>query len=265
MQQAFDTIAEDYDTSFTQTLIGTAQRNLVMNYLDNHLSINKKLNVLELNCGTGEDALWFAKRGHSVLATDISEEMLAITQKKINDAKLESRVHTLKLDISQIKNFSFKEKFDLVFSNFGGMNCLSPDEMTKLPSEIKKLLNTNGQLIMVLMPAFCIWETIYFLSKLQFRKAFRRIGKNGTIANMDRSQLKIFYYSPRKIKRIFESSFSTNALQPIGFFLPPSYLENFFKKKYKLFTRLIQFEHSISKQQYLSGLSDHFLIDLQLK
>ena len=181
MQQAFDTIAEKYDASFTHSIIGKEQRQIVWGYLEKTLLNHKNLNILELNCGTGEDALWFAKKGHKVLATDISEKMLEIAEQKIITAGLNSIVQTLQIDIKNIIDFQLKEKFDLIFSNFGGMNCMSFEEMEKLTSEVKKLLKPGGQLIMVVMPAFCLWETIYFVLKLNFRNAFRRLSKKGAI------------------------------------------------------------------------------------
>ena len=125
MQQAFDTIAEEYDTSFTHSIIGRAQREIVWSYLEKTLPKNNNLNILELNCGTGEDALWFAKKGHKVLATDISEKMLEIAKQKIANAGFGSSVQTLQIDIKDIADVQIKEKFDLIFSNFGGINCLT--------------------------------------------------------------------------------------------------------------------------------------------
>ena len=75
MQQAFDTIA----TRSTMhrlpiALLEKHKGNIVWDYLEKTFLDNNKLNILELNCGTGEDALWFAKQGHKVLATDLSEK-----------------------------------------------------------------------------------------------------------------------------------------------------------------------------------------------
>jgi ubiquinone/menaquinone biosynthesis C-methylase UbiE len=265
MQQAFDTIAREYDISFTNTLIGTAQRNIVWEYFKKQIVLKEKLNVLELNCGTGEDALWIAKQGHFVLATDISEEMLSITKKKIRDAGLESRIQTLKLDISKIGNFFVKDKFDLVFSNFGGMNCISPDQIEKLPSEIKKLLNPHGQLMMTLMPTFCFWETFYFLVKLKFIKAFRRFSKSGVSVKINGSDLKTFYYSPSTIKNIFASDFKFISVKPVGLFIPPSYLEKYFNGNENKINFLIRLERIINQLGFFSGFSDHFMIHLQAK
>jgi len=265
MQQAFDTIAEKYDASFTHSIIGKEQRQIVWGYLEKTLLNHKNLNILELNCGTGEDALWFAKKGHKVLATDISEKMLEIAEQKIITAGLNSIVQTLQIDIKNIIDFQLKEKFDLIFSNFGGMNCMSFEEMEKLTSEVKKLLKPGGQLIMVVMPAFCLWETIYFVLKLNFRNAFRRLSKKGAIIKFNGIELKTFYFSPRIIKKLFKQDFEVITIKPIGFFIPPSYLEKFISSRQKMINTLKKLEKTVSGFSFFASSSDHFLIHLQVK
>ena len=264
MQQAFDTIASSYDTSFTNSIIGTAQREIVWKYLDKSLS-QKKMNILELNSGTGEDALRFANKGHKVIATDISEKMLEIIREKIYESDLSSQIQTQHLDINEIQKRYFEEPIDLVFSNFGGMNCISFKEMNNLSSVLCRLLKPNGRLIMIIMPKYCLWETKYFLLKLNLKKAFRRFSDNGSIAKLNQVELRTFYYSPGQIKRIFRKYFDIMAIKPIGFFVPPSYLEKFFATKKKTFSFLQRSENWITNQSYLAGFSDHFLIDLQVK
>ena len=58
---AFDAIAEHYDDLFTNSLIGRAQRQAVWEIASRHLRPGGL--VLELNCGTGEDALFLANSG----------------------------------------------------------------------------------------------------------------------------------------------------------------------------------------------------------
>ena len=265
MQQAFDTVAQSYDASFTHSVIGIAQRNVVWSYLESTLSSNDELNILELNCGTGEDALWFAKKGHKVLATDISEKMLEITQEKIHEANLLSRVQTMQIDIRNIDSAGIKQKFDLVFSNFGGMNCISPIEIGQLTAELARLLNVNGRLIMIIMPRYCLWETSYFLIKLNFKKAFRRYFNDSTIAKLNGLEFRTFYYTPNQMKKIFGKYFDVINIKPVGFFIPPSYLEKFFAPKLKTFNLLKKIEKIFSNQRILAGFSDHYLIDLQVK
>src|SRR5258707_15591100 len=75
---AFDRVAETYDATFTESLIGRAQRNVVWNALQRAFRPGDF--VLELNCGTGEDAFFLAKFGISVLACDASPRMIEVAE-----------------------------------------------------------------------------------------------------------------------------------------------------------------------------------------
>src|SRR5882757_9686599 len=77
----FDQLAAKYDQSFTDSIIGRAQRDAVWNILTNTFKAND--NILELNCGTGEDAIFLAGRGVSVFACDASQEMIATAEERL--------------------------------------------------------------------------------------------------------------------------------------------------------------------------------------
>ena len=72
MRTAFDHTAKSYDDAFTHTAIGKLQREMVWSYLEATFKDKFPSNVLELNCGTGEDAVFFARHGSKVLSTDVS-------------------------------------------------------------------------------------------------------------------------------------------------------------------------------------------------
>ena len=57
----FDAIAEEYDRIFTDSVIGKAQRSLVHAALNDRFYMGQR--ILELNCGTGEDAILLASQG----------------------------------------------------------------------------------------------------------------------------------------------------------------------------------------------------------
>jgi ubiquinone/menaquinone biosynthesis C-methylase UbiE len=265
MNSAFDSVAEEYDATFTQTKIGRAQREIVWSYLDKILSGKERLKILELNCGTGEDALWFAKKGYSVLATDVSEKMLEVTMKKTKEKQLSDKIKTLKADLSNIKEFISNENFDLIFSNFGGINCIAFRDLYNLPDALSKLLKPSGRLIMIIMPEFCLWEMIYYSLKLKLIKAFRRSSTMGAKVKLNSEEIVTYYYSPIMINKIFRKDFEQAALKPVGFFIPPSYLERFFATKNKTFNLIKKLESLVTKWSMLSNYSDHFLIDLLKK
>ena len=265
MQTPFDKIAPAYDELFTNTAIGKMQRKIICKYLDESLSTNQHLNILELNCGTGEDAVYFAKKGFSVVATDVSDEMLKTTEEKINKFGLSNYIRTEKLDLTNPSDFNFEQKFDLVFSNFGGLNCVDKESLKNLSIVISSLLNDRGRIIFVIMPNFSLWESFYFLMKIKIDKVFRRASTKPLNVNLNGGNVQTFYYSPKEISNIFGNKFKVMNIKPVGFFIPPSFLNNYFLKKKKTLRMLEAFENPVSKISFLAKFSDHFLIDMELK
>src|ERR1700750_2270801 len=80
----FDNMASTYDADFTMSGIGKLQRERVWFFLS--ALLQKKgaaLKILEINCGTGEDALRLAALGHQVIATDASAVMIETAKAKL--------------------------------------------------------------------------------------------------------------------------------------------------------------------------------------
>src|SRR5688572_23347635 len=127
MAAPFDHIAPTYDSAFTQSAIGQLQRKHVWNYLEKITPELGGLEILELNCGTGEDAMLFSEKGFNIVATDVSEEMLRVTQQKAHRYSLQNKITSHYLDLESFDETVFDKKFDLIFSNFGGLNCIHPD------------------------------------------------------------------------------------------------------------------------------------------
>jgi ubiquinone/menaquinone biosynthesis C-methylase UbiE len=79
----FDVLADTYDEVFTRSLLGKAQRAQVWRVLVQAYSTGQR--VLEINCGTGEDALFLARRGIAAVACD-RERPLKHQEQKSNFA-----------------------------------------------------------------------------------------------------------------------------------------------------------------------------------
>ncbi len=62
----FDHMATDYDSVFTNSAIGQLQRNHVWKYIETIIPQLDGFDMLELNCGTGEDAMLFSDRGFNI-------------------------------------------------------------------------------------------------------------------------------------------------------------------------------------------------------
>lgn len=253
MSKHFDHIATAYDTDFTHTLVGMAQRNQVWKQL---LPIDKNAVCLEVNCGTGEDAKKLCELGLKVEATDISPEMVSVASGKIAPLGGRARV----LDLTQLKPEDLSQ-IDLFFSNFGGLNCLSPKDWEILSSVLDNGLLKSARVSMVIMGRKCLWERMYFT--LKGKQPWKRNGHHAVMANVDGIDVATWYYSPAEIYSYLKESFQLVKVRPVGFFVPPSYLEPFVAKR-KTFFRLLRFlDKAVANLGFLSNYADHFYIELQ--
>ncbi len=258
MNASFDAEALHYDTNFTHTLIGKAQRNMVYYHVKKHL--NKPSYILEINCGTGEDAIWFAQQNHKIIATDISENMITQAKSKGNYENLQY----LQLDCLEIHNKFKEDKFDFLFSNFGGLNCLHQEELKHFFENINSVLKPKSKIALIIMPKNTLWEQCYFLLKGKANEAFRR-KKDKAIATVASQSINTYYYNPKEIVYLADKNFNCITYKPIGFFVPPSYLEPFANKNKFTFRVLKKLDYWIKNVSFLSKYADHFIIILEKK
>jgi SAM-dependent methyltransferase len=174
MKQAtpFDSMAADYDQAFTDTLIGARMRQAVWRRLD--AAFCPGAHVLELNCGTGEDAVYLARRGVHVLATDISSAMLAAARAKVERAGLHELVQVEQLDITRLAEHAAGPRhFDGALSNFGGLNCVA--DLAAAARGLAAHLRPGAPALLCVMGPLVPWEWAWYLWRRQPRKAFRRL------------------------------------------------------------------------------------------
>lgn len=257
----FDHIAADYDNDFSCSPVGKLQRERVYHFLRAELS-GTFLRVLEINCGTGEDAIWLADLGHHVTATDASTEMINITRQKIKDRSFKGSVDTRQLSFSELKDVFAPQSFDLVFSDFGGLNCIPENEMRSLLKEVHSLLKPGGKFIAVIMSRKCLWERFYFLLKGKWKEAFRRSSKEPVPVYLGKNSQPTWYYAPPEIINLSAEYFTRRNLKPVGLALPPSYLNPFFEKRKSLLSALNKLE-ALFSFSICSNYADHFYLSLQ--
>ncbi len=262
MPQPFDVLARDYDRDFTDTATGRLQRDIVYRAL---LAAQwPPSRILEVNCGTGTDAIWLAQQGHQVLATDISEGMLSVAAHNIARAHLTHPPQLAHADAGQFLADLRQSNYDLsgtsvIFSNFGGLNCLSPEALARFGRDAAALLPSGGTLALVMISGFCGWETLYFLAKGRWRTAFRRLSSGPVEARLDATTtVATWYYSPRRLRQALPD-FKTVSLDPVGIWLPPSYLDGTLGR----FASLLGWLERRCRWRGFAWASDHYLIVLQ--
>ena len=254
-QAAFDVLAADYDTSFSQSLTGQAQRAVSRQRLQSFLAGKGMLRILEINCGTGEDAWWLASLGHTVVATDQSDYMIQEAKQKGSSGTSNPSFITCSFD--QLGPTLQHERFDLVFSNFAGLNCISPAQLVTLNQELQQLLTKDGHIAAVIFGKYCWWETCYYLLKADGRNAFRRWTSKPVAARLtDNISQPVYYYSISRFMKSMQQ-FSLLEKKPVGLFIPPSYMEHSMRRNRRVFGLLVKLESLTRVISLCSALADH--------
>lgn len=256
---AFGKQAAGFDQLYNPNTIIQYKRNRVRAVLQRLLSPNSK--VLELNSGTGEDAIWLAQQGHTVHATDISVNMQQVLQQKVMAAGLQQYISTELCSFTQLEQLQQRGPYQCIFSNFAGLNCTG--ELHKILSAFDNLLAPGGVAMMVVLPKFCLWEFL-LLFKGKFKTAFRRLfSKHGAPAHLEGEHFTCWYYNPSYIIQHLPAHFQVKTLEGLCTLVPPSYLEHFAERRPRLYNWLCKKEDKWKSRWPWKYWGDYYIIALE--
>lgn len=258
---AFSRQSVIFDELYSNNSIIRYKRERVRRHLLQYLPAHGS--ILELNSGTGEDATWLANHGYRVHATDISAGMQEQLKHKVSMLGLEQLVTTQQISYTELDRLPGNQQYDSIFSNFAGLNCT--DELDKVLHSFDRLLKPGGTVTLVLLPKFCLWETL-LLFKGKFRTATRRFfsGK-GRQAHLEGIHFKCWYYNPAYVKKHIPSSFNWLSTEGLCSIVPPSYLEGFAEKHPRLYRFLEKKEEQLKSRWPWKHTGDYYIISFRKK
>ncbi|HTB53562.1 MAG TPA: class I SAM-dependent methyltransferase [Ferruginibacter sp.] len=258
---AFSKQSVIFDAIYSGNTIVHYKRQRVRDHLSKYLTNNNF--ILELNSGTGEDAIWFAQQGHRLHATDISAGMQQILQEKVKAVFLDKKISTELCSFTKLEKLQQKGPYDMIFSNFAGLNCTN--ELDKVVSSFSVLLKPKGIVTLVILPKFCLWEFL-LLFKGKFKTAFRRFsGKKGTKAQVEGTSFTCWYYNPSYLIQHLQKDFSLLSIEGLCSLVPPSYIEGFAEKYPKAYLSLQTKENKWKAKWPWRSIGDYYIISFQKK
>jgi ubiquinone/menaquinone biosynthesis C-methylase UbiE len=255
---AFDSLAAKYDDLFTRSMIGRAQRGVVWDALID--TFEPGAHILELNCGTGEDALFLAGHDVSVLACDASVQMIDTARRRMQSEDPEAAIEFRVLATEQLSKLGREESFDGAFSNFSGLNCVADLHLTA--HQLAGLVARGAPVLICLSTRYCILEIAWFVLHGQFRKAFRRTSGVATV-KVGEYIVKVHYPTLRAIRETFSPYFRMRSCTGIGVAVPPSYLEPMVRKHPCLLNVLRAVDRVLAPLPWFRTIGDHMLIRLE--
>jgi SAM-dependent methyltransferase len=249
---AFDAVAKDYDAGFSRTLIGGMMRTAVWSRCAARFMPGSR--VLEMNCGTGEDALWLAQSGMSVLATDAAPAMLHVARAKLKAAAVRN-VRVRQLAWEQLDALN-EGAFDGMLSNFGGLNCIA--DYRTAARALAVLLRPGAFAILCVMGPRVPWEWLWFLAQGRPSRAFRRLRPGTKWGGID-----IRYPSIRQMREAFAPEFQLIRSSALGALLPPPYTGTLLARVPRLLRGLNRLERRVETLWPLPQLADHYVLELR--
>lgn len=259
--EAFNRQAPLFDELYGEDAIIKYKRQRVRDHLSSFLLPQSR--ILELNAGTGEDAIYFGRMGHDVHATDISPLMQEVLREKVKYAQLENKV------TSEIRSFTDLDKlhdagpYDCIFSNFAGLNCTG--RLDRVLASFDRLLKPGGIVTLVVLPRFCTWELL-LLFKGKFKTALRRLrGIKPASAHIEGQIFQCWYYNPSFIRRNMAPHFDQLALEGLCTIVPPSYIAGFADKYPRTFRFLKKWEGRLKHRWPWRSTGDYYMITFRKK
>ncbi|TRO57284.1 class I SAM-dependent methyltransferase [Candidatus Bathyarchaeota archaeon] len=108
--------------------------------------VHKSNQVLEIGCGTGTLAISCAKKGASVVAFDISRQMLAIAERKVREHNLIEKIQLKEMGAIEMEKAFNENTFDRIVSTLV-FSELYDYEQKYVLNQAYRVLRPNGLII----------------------------------------------------------------------------------------------------------------------
>lgn len=108
-------------------------------HFDKILNLNKNMIILEVGCGTGRWAFYFADKVKKVTAIDISDKMITIARKK----QINAGIKNIEFICSSALDFDTLEKYNLIYFS-GVLQYMEDADIETILTKLPKWIYSDG-------------------------------------------------------------------------------------------------------------------------
>ncbi len=255
--EAFSRTAEKYDAFAEGHPHLTRMRNKVYRHIGRLLPPGS--HILELNAGSGVDAVHLAQQGYYVHATDVAPGMLDRLRVKIDTLGLQERVTIQECsytDLAQVQG----GPYDAIFSDMGGLNCIQ--DLSEVVRDLPRVLRPGGLVTWVLMPPVCLWEIAEIL-RGHAHLAFRRFSRGGTQSHLEGLRFPVYYFSPGRALHYFGEEYQRLALEGLSVITPTAESKNFINNFPTLYGILAWLDDRLATRWPWYGWGDFYILSMR--
>lgn len=270
---AFDRHANGYD-DVALSALGRVFRERVRAHL--RPLVTRGQRVLDLGCGTGLDAVWFAEQGCRVVGIDASPAMIDITQAKAAaSAEVAQRVNAVVADLATVNLVELADQlppadaddsgqrcFDLVLANFGVINCV--DHLDELGQRLARATSGDATIVIVSMSPVSLTERAQAVASRNRSLWHRRQAIDlRTDAEVDGYRgLDVWYHSAADVSGAMAPHFETMSAESIGVVLPTFEQRRLVEARPRLLSVLRWADEKLGPMAARSSIGDHHIVTL---
>jgi ubiquinone/menaquinone biosynthesis C-methylase UbiE len=255
----WDRAAKTYEEDFSGTTIGKTRRQAVWRYLERIFGPGDR--VLEINCGTGLDAVFLAQQGVQLVACDISPQMIEMARQHAERQMVADRVEFLTLATENLGDLEDQSLFDGAFSNFSGLNCVK--DLAALRMQLAARLKPGARLLICMMGRIAPWDVFWFLLHKKPKHAFRRLRDEETANAGGAMEFQVHHPSVKKIRSQFAPDFRLRGWGGIGITVPPSYMEHWARRFPRVIGSLAAADERIGGLPVFRSMADCVVLEFE--
>lgn len=133
------------------------------------LSPSRPLKLLDIGCGEGKDAVFFARCGYEVSAFDISDAGIEKTKRLADKAHVSVRAFK-----ANIWDYRLEEKYDILYSS-GVLEYIKPELRNEIMENYKSHVTENG------LVALHTFVNKPFIARSPGKEKYSRLWKSGEL------------------------------------------------------------------------------------
>lgn len=246
---AFDHLARSYDVSFGASPAGRLFRYVFQEHLLRVFPSGARL--LDVGCGTGEDALFLASRGRSVVGVDVSPAM--VEQARSKAVTLGIAPQRVRFEVGRLERLEpLGAGFEGAYSNFGALNCA---DLASAGRALARALRPNARLVLSVMGP----EPLPLL--LQRLLTGRGEARGASEPRVGGVAVETRYPRAGELRRAFGPEFAWSGGFALGVLLPGPEHPRWPVRHPQAFGALAIAESLLRALPLLRGLGDHNVIE----
>ncbi len=257
---AYDRYAPRYDTLLVENRINAHLRHAMLDYQAQTFHEGSRL--LEVGCGTGDEAIALARRGCHVVAVDPSREMIRIARAKVLSGNLGDFVDFYvgrARDLDGVLADQPPASFDGAYSSF----ALSYEErLEPVRDAVGRVLRPGGIFLVASMNRLTAAEWAGAMAAFHPSLAGRRL-RSATAHKVGLVDTPVYCRTAAQVATAFRPDFELDRVTGLSVALPPPYANRPLSPWPGLLGALSRLDDAVREWPVLRLLGDHHVLWLR--